>query len=282
MTSLFCNQGLSENKRPVGPARLRHIMHATERWGSLQRNPRKSSSLLLKTRLTISLFISQEWGTILQNSTEHPLRVETCVKPVCVSAAPTKQHHGIVSHMTFVLFTTCRPTHTLNIQSQICLGNQQYMIVIREHEHCEITPGRTRIMWCRLFEPHSEYSWICWTPGQWGDLNLSTSTGPNGEKQGQITPPSVSNIELQLIFLPSPQRNSAEHHFLSLCIRHAHRSCTRWNGWGGVNEKADYSSSTLSQLVWGSEALTFSKRHTTQLLVVQVQTYGARIRTNVL
>lgn len=39
MTTLFCDQGLSENKRPVGPVRLHHIVNATEWWCSLQRNP---------------------------------------------------------------------------------------------------------------------------------------------------------------------------------------------------------------------------------------------------
>lgn len=178
MTSLFCNQGLSENKRPVGPALLRHIMHATERWGSLQRNPRKSSSLLLKTRLTISLFISQEWGTILQNSTEHPLRVETCLKPVCVSAAPTKQHHGIVSHMTVVLFTTCRPTHTLNIQSQICLGNQQYM---KRHQG-------TRTLWDNTRQNEDHVMSAVWTTF-WIFLNMLDSWTVRGFKSEYFNRP---------------------------------------------------------------------------------------------
>lgn len=110
--------------------------------------------------------------------TEHPLRVETCLKPVCVSAAPTKQHHGIVSHMTVVLFTTCRPTHTLNIQSQICLGNQQYM---KRHQG-------TRTLWDNTRQDEDHVMSAVWTTF-WIFLNMFDSWTVRGFKSEYFNRP---------------------------------------------------------------------------------------------
>lgn len=140
---------------------------------------------------------------------KHPSRVKTCLKRhrfCCLKRQPLTASLNTESH---VLFMACRPTH--------------HWIYARksvwETNNNQIQPGRSGIMWCGLFEPRSKYSWICWVLGHWGAITsttMSASTGLDGEKPGQITPPSVSNIELQLIFFPSAQRTIAEHLFLSL------------------------------------------------------------------
>lgn len=113
MTSLFCNQGLSENKRPVGPALLHHIMHATERWGSLQRNPRKVSPITKDSIHNLTFYFAGMRNHFTQQyrtSTESL----TCLKfyrfvfqqhkrRLCL--INSHQHHGIVNHMTLLFYS---------------------------------------------------------------------------------------------------------------------------------------------------------------------------------
>lgn len=146
---------------------------------------------------------------------KHPSRVETCLKRhrfCCLKRQPLTASLNNESH---VLFMACRPTHHwIHARKSVWETNNN-----------QIQPGRSGIMWCGLFEPCSKYSWICWVLVHRGAITsttISTSAGLDGEKPGQITPPSVANIELQLIFFPAAQRTIAEHLFLSLCFTTAH------------------------------------------------------------